>query len=597
MGEWIGAAPEDTPIHDLVEPTVVVSPDSLCDEIDRGFRGRWTGSSILVRPVAPGQPYGVVGRHDFFIAMTGRYGFGRSIWARRAIETFTRWDAPCVESTASLTGAASLLTGDGAGYTDMIVTSDGVPIGILQPTTLMTALANELARRVASDQLTGTATRSVVVEHLRRTCHRARCTDGAVLVAFWDLDRLKQVNDTLGHAHGDALLASVARSVTGCLAQGDVLGRLGGDEFAVTRYLPRASADTWREQAVALGESIRLAVATPDRSLPPGAHSTASVGVAIGAGPDLDADHLLGDADSAMYAAKKAGRNRVRLVGSPGEAARSLDTDELEVVYQPIVTTDGPKVESVEALLRIRRPDGSLGAPGPALVGAAQDGLDLELDLWVLDRAARDLARWSAEPACRAPWWMNVNLAAGSLAAPDLADRILATIDASGLDRRRVRLELSESSSQDELLGADHDLHRLRLAGVQIALDDVGSTLTSLRHLTRLPLDLVKIDRSVVSGMLSDEADSLIVDLLCRVAEGRGLALVAEGVEQPDQLAALDAAGVRLVQGFLLARPMPETELRRLLSAHTGRSADADGAQTTDGAPGNDSPLGAAAVG
>jgi len=556
-------------IRDLVEPAVEVEATTSCAVVDHGLRERWTSSSVLVRPCRPGDRYGIVGRHEFLMTMTGRYGFGRSIWSRRPVEQLTRWDAPSIDIDEDVPQAAALLSDDETGYSDVIVLEDGRPVGVLHPTTVMAALAAQLGHQAAVDALTGAFTRAETVARLGELCRRVG--DGAVVVAFVDLDRMKEVNDNLGHAVGDALLVSVTKRLRRRLAPGDVLGRLGGDEFAVARLLRPCTADgpSWEEQALTLGEELRTALQEPDAGLPESAHSQASVGLAVAGRDSADADHLLRTADVAMYRAKKSGGNLVRLAGSATDPRLSAPWgDDLDIVYQPILSARTGRVDSVEALLRLRRPDGGLEGPAPVLSRAARDGTSLDLDLWVLQRACVDLAAWQREDPQGAPTTVNVNLAAPSLAEPGLAARILQTIAVAGSSPVCVRLELSESASLEEMLRSGAELETLRAAGVRIALDDLGSTLTSLRHVTRLPLDQLKIDRSIVAGMLTDSVDSLIVDVLRRLATDQGLVVVAEGVEEAAQLQALQAAGVGLVQGFLLARPMPRDALRAYLIEH-----------------------------
>lgn len=570
-------------LADLVSAPVVVAPSDSCEAVDVGFRTRWTGSSVLVAPRDPDGPYGMVGRKDFLTTMTGRYGFGRSLWGRRPVADVARWDVASVEVTASLTEAAERLVG-GDGYQDMVVTgADGGPVGILDPTTLMEALAAELAHEASHDHLTGVTSRARFVDGLRELCAAARGGGGAVVLAFLDLDRLKEVNDTLGHSFGDALLHSVATRLAASAQPGDVVGRLGGDEFALARLLPPQTPDhTWRVRALDLGEALRAAIAAHDPGLPVPAHSRASVGLAVGAGALVDHDRLLREADLAMYGAKKSGGDRVRLAGAdapgagPGAGAPAalvglgalpgLDLAALEVHYQPIAGTADGSVREVEALLRARDDEGRLTGPVAPLDRAARAGMSLELDLWVLERACADLAAWRAGLGTAAPGVVNVNLSPAALEEPLLADRVLRVLDASGTPHDAVRLELSEAASDAQVAAAVPALDALRGAGVPIALDDLGGAMSGLRHVTRLPVDVLKIDRSVVAGMLDDPLDALLVELVHRMAVEQGMTVVAEGVESDAQLDALRAAGIPLVQGFLVARPMPADALRAYLT-------------------------------
>ncbi|WP_217614593.1 bifunctional diguanylate cyclase/phosphodiesterase [Cellulomonas sp. GbtcB1] len=570
-------------LSDLVSAPVVVAPTDSCEAVDVGFRTRWTGSSVLVAPREVGGPYGMVARKDFLTTMTGRYGFGRSLWGRRPVADVARWEVPWVDVRASLTEAAERLVG-GDGYQDMMVTgADGGPVGILDPTTLMEALAAELAHEASHDHLTGVTSRARFVDGLRELCAAAREDGGAVVLAFLDLDRLKEVNDTLGHSFGDALLHSVATRLAASAEPGDVVGRLGGDEFALARLLPpQTPDDTWRVRALDLGEVLRSAIAAHDPGLPVPAHSRVSVGLALGAGALVDHDRLLREADLAMYGAKKAGGDRVRLAGAdagpgagPGAgpvglaglaALPGLDLAALEVHYQPIAGTADGSVREVEALLRSRDADGRLAGPVVPLDRAARSGLALELDLWVLERACADRAAWRAELGDDALAVVNVNLSPAALEEPLLADRVLRVLDASGTPHDGVRLELSEAATEAQVAGALGALDALRDAGVPIALDDLGGAMSGLRQVSRLPVDVLKIDRSVVAGMLDDPLDALLVELVHRMAVEQGMTVVAEGVESDAQLDALRAAGVPLVQGFLVARPMPADALRAYLT-------------------------------
>jgi diguanylate cyclase (GGDEF)-like protein len=564
-------------LSDLLSPPVVVDPAEPCAAVDVGFRTTWTAGSVMVGPQQPGGPYGLVARKDFLTVMTGRYGFGRSLWARRPIAEIARWDVPVVAVTASLTEAAARLA-ETDGWSDMIVTStSGEPVGVLDPTTLMEALAAELSHEASHDHLTGITSRSAFVEALRDRCALARTDGAAVVLAFLDLDRLKQVNDTLGHPAGDALLASVARRIVAATGPGDVVGRIGGDEFAVARLLPPQRPEApWRDQALVLGETLRAALAADDPELPCSVRSAASVGLAIGAGAGVDDDRLLREADQAMYGAKKAGGNRVRLAGADlagaeGSWGAPLPTEitrGLEVHYQPIVSTVDGLAREVEALLRGRDADGTLTGPAGPLDRAAHEGRALDLDLWVLEHACADLDRWRHALGGRAPRTVNVNLSPTALTAPGLAARVLDVLDRTGTPHAAVRLELSEAATAAQVDRARPELHLLRAAGVPIALDDLGAALhgiAGLRYVARLEVDVLKIDRSVVAGMLADPVDALLVELLHRLALAHGLTVVAEGVERTDQLDALRDAGVPLVQGYLTGRPMPADALAEFL--------------------------------
>ena len=556
-----------TPVESLVETVAVVDPTTTCADVDYSFRNRWTSSSILVVPAQRGGRPGLVTRSRFLTTMAGNYGYGRSLYGRRPIGELAAWDAPLLPSTGTLGDAAALLADGPDGYHDLVVVDDGnQPVGIVRPVRVMQALADRTAQQAATDHLTGAASRAYLVELLATRLADIGSGTGAVIVAYVDLDRLKAVNDVLGHSWGDALLRSVARRIGDRLAPADVLGRLGGDEFAVVRCLPPDGVPDAQVEALLLGERLCAAVAAPDPQLPSRAHSRASVGVAVTTSSQTSVDAALFAADQAMYAAKAAGGNSVRLAGSADLRPTSwAQARRLEVVYQPIVDTESHRIVAVEALLRQRNADGGLDGPLAPLEDAARAGMSLDLDRWVLDRACRDMLEWQEHLGDAAPGAVHVNLAADSLNHPGLAGALLSTIDETGLDRRHVRLELSERSGVPDLTEALAGLHEIAEAGVRIALDDLGATLDALRVIDRLPIDAIKIDRSVVVGAGARvPIDTEVLALLVRLGRNMGLELVGEGVEQRDDERTLVSAGVHLMQGFRYSHPVPPAEIERL---------------------------------
>jgi EAL domain-containing protein (putative c-di-GMP-specific phosphodiesterase class I) len=241
------------------------------------------------------------------------------------------------------------------------------------------------------------------------------------------------------------------------------------------------------------------------------------------------------------------------------------------VVYQPIVDGGNGRVVAVEALLRQRNADGGLDGPVAPLEDAARAGMALDLDRWVLDRACRDMLRWRERLGDDAPATVHVNLAADSLGHPGLAAAVLATIDETGLARHQVRLELSERSGTVDLTEATGSLEEIAAAGVGIALDDLGASLDALSVLDRLPLDSLKIDRSVVVGAGSRGAIATeVLSLLARLADQLGLELVGEGVERRDDERTLLSAGVHLMQGFRYSHPVPAAQIAHLARCRLG---------------------------
>ncbi|HEY0119773.1 MAG TPA: EAL domain-containing protein [Cellulomonas sp.] len=555
------------PLGSLVEPVAVVEATTTCADVDFSFRNRWTSSSILIVPTQRGGRPGLVSRSRFLTTMAGSYGYGRSLYGKRPIGDLAAWDAPLLHETSTLGEAAALLADGPDGYHDLVVI-DGrdQPVGIVRPVRVMQALADRTAQQAATDHLTGAASRTHLVELLTARLADIGTGTGAVIVAYVDLDRLKAVNDGLGHSWGDALLRSVARRIDERLAPTDVLGRLGGDEFAVVRSLPPRDVPDAEERALRLGEELCKAIAAADPQLPSRAQSRASVGVAVATSCQSSVDAALFAADQAMYTAKAAGGDAVRLAGSSDlRPATWAQARHLEVAYQPIVDTESGSVVAVEALLRQRNADGGLDGPLATLEDAARAGMSLDLDRWVLERSCRDMLGWQERLGAVAPAVVHVNLAADSLTHPGLASAVLATIDATGLPRAHVRLELSERSAVLDLTEALSGLEEIAAAGVGIALDDLGASLDSLRILDRLPIDAIKIDRSVVVGADSHvPIDIEVLSLLVRLGESLGLQLVGEGVEQCGEEHTLRTAGVHLMQGFRYSHAVPAAEIERM---------------------------------
>jgi diguanylate cyclase (GGDEF)-like protein len=446
---------------------------------------------------------------------------------------------------------------------------------------------NQLLR----DPLTGLPSRllflnrlSVALESLQRR------RDRRVAVLFLDLDRFKVVNDSLGHAAGDALLLAVSERLREAVRRHETIARFGGDEFAI---LCEDVAD--EKDAVAIAERILESLARPFR-LPHGeAATSASIGIALGADPDEDGDDLIRDADAAMYRAKQAGGGRWKLfdevtrqraldrLHTENALRQAIERDQLRVVFQPELALRSGAIVGVEALVRWQHPERGLLAPADFLALAEETGLIVPIDRWVLREACRHAHGWQSELGADAPLILRVNVSARQLARGGLADAVAAILAETGMEPGLLCLEVTESALMEDAECSRRTLAALKELGVRIAVDDFGAGCSSLENLRRFPLDDVKIDRSFVQGLAESEPDAAIVGAVIELGHALGLSVTAEGIETGAQLERLLAAGCDTAQGFLLGRPeRPEAVARRLFE----RSGASPGSPRRPHAPG-----------
>ena len=444
---------------------------------------------------------------------------------------------------------------------------DGRPImvqGILVDISDRKDLEEQLRHQALHDPLTGLPNRVLFVDRLSHALvRRARSTNG-LAVLFVDLDNFKDVNDRLGHAVGDRLLRLVASRLRGVLRAEDSACRLGGDEFAFLLE------DSTTPRAERVAERILAALAAPFELGEGTVTLSASIGIAVTSGPmDEDdataaADELLRDADTAMYAAKGLGKGRVRVFSRGMEdtaarrrelgtaLARALDDDELFLEYQPIVDMRTRAQFGLEALVRWEHPQLGRLMPADFIPLAEENRLISRLGDWVLRRACTDLADGET--------LVSVNVSAhqlGSRELPALVERVLGE---TGLKPSRLLLELTESTIASAGAGAEGELQAIQRLGVHIALDDFGSGYSSLEYLGRLPIDILKIDRSLIEQVHVEPQRQEVLRAIAHIAEKLGLSTIVEGVEHEAQREALLELGFRHAQGFLFSRPVPLEE-------------------------------------
>lgn len=413
------------------------------------------------------------------------------------------------------------------------------------------------------DALTGLANRSALVQNIEEAAARQRRQGDPFSILLLDLDRFKQVNDTLGHAAGDSLLREVATRLKTFLRETDVLARLGGDEFAIIQ----PGEIIQREAAIALAGRIFEILAKPFNIEGNEINIGTSIGIVLAPEHATDSDSLLKMADLALYRAKSTGRNdycffdpvMIKTASArnelEGELRRALQQDEFELHYQPIVDTKTRKVCGAEALIRWRHPTKGMISPDRFIPLAEETGLITQIGEWVLHTACSDAASWPSGVK------VAVNLSAVQFRKSNLVDVVMYALAKSGLSPERLELEITETAlieSSAECLPA---LRQFKNLGITVALDDFGTGYSSLSHLTVFPFDKIKIDKSFTQNMTKRADCAAIISATLTLAQSLNIATTAEGVETKEQYQLLRLAGVTSLQGYLFKRPGPAVEI------------------------------------
>jgi diguanylate cyclase (GGDEF)-like protein len=434
----------------------------------------------------------------------------------------------------------------------------------------------ELEHRSLHDQLTGLPNRGLLYDRIEHALLSARRCESTIALMFIDLDRFKNVNDTFGHGAGDKVLIEITRRLSATLRSGDTLGRLAGDEFILLCENLPGNASQLHATLTLITARLRTALAQPVRIDGLDVLVSASIGVTT-ARDAPDADTLLHDADTAMYAAKDAGRSRVvirdHVFGDVHGFGRRLERDlavafergQLRLHYQPILDAGSGRIEAVEALLRWEHPEYGMLAAGDFINRAEASGVLPRLGHWVIETACAQLAAWRRDLGGRAPQRIFCNLRPRELADPDTLTILTASLVAHGLQPRDLGLEILEDAFTDPLLLPA--LGTYSLHGHPLAVDDFGTGYSSLSRLVGLPVAYAKIDRSFVTGLPEDARSRALVDAVLVVAAGLQVQVIGEGVETEEQRAHLVGAGVHLLQGYHLARPQPAEGVTILLRA------------------------------
>lgn len=450
-----------------------------------------------------------------------------------------------------------------------------------------------LERHAFYDGLTNLPNRALFLDRLQRAIVISRRhADFKFAVLFIDIDEFKVINDSLGHSAGDDLLIQIAQRLTACLRSVDTisrpqlpngaqqpvpestLARPGGDEFVVLAEELRDASD-----GIRMSERIQERMAVP---LTLDGHEiviNASIGIAFSGNTSAGASDVLRDAEIAMYRAKRAGKARCEVFDSAMQAdavkrleletdlRKALDLDEFRVHYQPLVSLENSKIVGFETLSRWQRAE-RLVMPGEFIKVADEIGLIIPINRRLLREACEQLGRWHALFPSSTPLTISANITAKQFALPDLAAQIREILEQTSTDPHCVDLEITENIAMADAERSVVVLSELKALGVRLSIDDFGTGYSSLCRLQRFPVDILKIDRSFVAGMNSDPETHEIVRIIVMLAHNLGLKVVAEGIEEPEQMAMLQELGCEFGQGYLFSKPASAEAIEQLLTIH-----------------------------
>jgi diguanylate cyclase (GGDEF)-like protein len=430
------------------------------------------------------------------------------------------------------------------------------------------------AERRARDSLTGLMLRGVLKERLAEIIALTTCEGTGAAVHYIDLDRFKQVNDTLGHPIGDLLLVKVAERLRSTLEGGDIAARLGGDEFVVVQCRAE-NPEAVQSRAARLTDLIGRTYVVQGHMLNIGA----SVGIALCPADGADAESLLRHADLALYRAKADGRGVARFfepaMNARMQARRLLEADlrralarrQFRLNFQPLVNLAADRISGFEALIRWHHPERGLVPPAEFIPLAEEIGLITQIGEWVLRTACKEAASWPTQAT------VAVNISPLQFKNGKLANTVISALAQANLSPERLELEITESALLDETNLVLKTLHTVRDLGVRVSMDDFGTGYSSLSYLRKFPFDKIKIDQSFVKGLGSSSDCDAILRAVANLGASLGMRTTAEGVETSDQLARIRAEGCTEVQGYLTGRPLSADDVTALLNEEITRGS------------------------
>ncbi len=450
-------------------------------------------------------------------------------------------------------------------------------ICILEDITAEVDAKEEILRRVYYDMLTNIPNRTLFMDRLERALFASKKSHSKGAVIYIDIDNFKSFNDTLGHHNGDVLLQQIANRIGSLGREENTAARLSGDDFVILITELPPQNDQAKERAMLIAKSYKDQFLQPFTIDDQEYYVNTSMGISFFPNINESAFDILKRAETAMYHAKKQGRNRIELHQKDMDEEISVILDienrlraaikhnEFELFYQPQVDISSNSIISAEALIRWKQKDGSYVMPGQFIPIAEASGLIIPMSAWILETAIQQMITWKEQDEPLQIDRVAINISAIHFAQVDFVDQIKTIIDKYAIDPKHIELELTESMALFNIEETIQKIEELKKIGISFALDDFGTGYSSLAYLKRLPIDYLKIDQSFIKNMMVDNEDKLITDTIVSVAQSFKLKVIAEGVEEVDQLEYLKSIECDIYQGYLRNKPVPAEEFETMV--------------------------------
>jgi len=450
-------------------------------------------------------------------------------------------------------------------------------ICILEDITAEVDAKEEILRHVYYDMLTNIPNRTLFMDRLERSLFKSKKESLKGAVLYIDIDNFKSINDTLGHHNGDVLLQQIAKRISSIGREENMVARLSGDDFVILITALPAQGDQAKDKALLIAKSYKDQFLQPFIINNQEYHVNVSMGIAFYPNASESPFDILKRAETAMYHAKKLGRNRIELHQKDMDEEISVILDienrlraaiknkEFELFYQPQVNIESNAIVSAEALIRWKQPDGSYIFPNQFIPIAEASGLILPMSDWILNTAIKQMLQWKQQDNPLNIDRVAINISAIHFAQVDFVEQIIKIIHKHKIDPKHIELELTESIALVNIEETIQKIEELKEIGISFALDDFGTGYSSLAYLKRLPIDYLKIDQSFITNMMHDKEDKLITETIVSVAQSFQLKVIAEGVEDTEQLAHLKSIDCDIYQGYLRNRPVSAKEFEKMV--------------------------------